>query len=77
MEERYFIVFFSALSSDGDIAKGINNVTSSNGYPTLKGLNNLLKNDLQMKSPSKTVVSINITNIIELNNEDYRNWTGE
>lgn len=77
MSERHFIVFYKATSSDGNVGCGYNSVTSSNGYLNSKGLKNHMLNDVQAKSPNIVVNSVCITNIIELNNEDYKNWIKE
>lgn len=75
MNKRHFIVFYKATASDGDVGCGYCSITSSKGYLNSKGLNAHVLNDMQAKSIDKKVNSVCITNIIELNEEDYKSWS--
>lgn len=77
MNERHFIVFYRGSSADGDVGCGYSNITSSKGFLNSKSLNAQVLNDVQVKSSGKIVNLICITNIIELNNDEYKNWIKE
>ena len=77
MKKRHFIVFYKALSKDGDQACSHHSITATDGnFLNYELVSKHIKKELQEKSPNKVVKSICITNLIELNEIDYKNWVG-
>ena len=67
--KRYFIVFYSCQSKEGNYSGHVDVTTELGLYVNRKGFTS----DLIAESKYK-ITSVIITNIIELNESDYLDW---
>ena len=66
---RYFLIFYEASLGNGNIITG-NFSQQTEVFPSKKQIENYLQ---EYNRDSKLVGSV-VTNIIELSQEDYKNW---
>lgn len=71
MINRYFIVYYSAITEKGKLENDIAFKTNGRFVNKVKTL------ELIRKNSSIRIWSIVIKNIIELNKTDYDDWTGK